>query len=127
MKATGAIYLVILLTLFFAGCSEPVELGERGDSKTRKVEIADILCDPPAFADDTVEIRGELKSAENLFLSKKGQELLLAPVGFRVPDSLIGGKAVCRGVVFYHEEMGDPGLAVNWLKVRPPKRRAGHP
>ena len=126
MKAPWIILSIVLLASLLMSYSEPVELGE-DSSRARKAQINDILRDPPTFTNDTVEIRGELKSAENLFLSKKGQELLLAPVGFRIPDSLIGGKAVCRGVVFYHEEMGEPGLAVSWLKVRPLKRCAGHP
>ena len=106
MKAPWIILSIVLLASLLMSCSEPVELGE-DSSRARKAQINDILRDPPTFTNDTVEIRGELKSAENLFLSKKGQELLLAPVGFRIPDSLIGGKAVCRGVVFYHDYARD--------------------
>ncbi|RKZ31013.1 hypothetical protein DRQ36_03610 [bacterium] len=124
MKLEKIAPLIFSTIVVFSACSEPVELG-KPIPEARRIKIREITDTPSVYADDTVEVEGEIRGGAVYKIIDGNAELLLAPVGFDLPDSLIGGKASCQGLVFYHEERGEPGLAAYYIKVRPPRRRAG--
>lgn len=130
MKRTGhrtiaLISLCIYFCLFLTGCKKPIYFGNR-DIEGRKTDLCSIIRDFPSYSDDTVSVKGSLISeGRKLYLAGRTGILLLAPVGFDIPDSLLGGKTVCEGIVFYHEGLRMPGIAALGVRVRSPSRRDG--
>jgi len=107
--------------MFILSCAEPVNIGYE-DIEGREASLCDVCLHFETFADETVEVEGIFDKAH--LKSKRGECLLAVfPVGFAVPESLMGGKAKCVGTVFYQEETDEPGLAVIGMRVHPPKRR----
>jgi len=103
--------------MFALSCSEPVILGDDCVS-ANEVGLCELSTDFASFADDTVTVCGVLIDSDGMRLANSDCSLLIIPVGYSIPDSVVGGKALCSGIVFYHEDRGEPGLAVLAIKVR---------
>ncbi len=120
-KRLALLCAIAVFLILISGCSEPVILGEEIPGIER-VEIGEIIENYSDFADDTVEVRGKIELGPDFRLVDGKDRLLIIPVGLDIPDSLADGNSVCAGIVFYHEERAEPGLAALYLKVRPPRR-----
>lgn len=112
--------LAVLVALF-CGCSESVYFGE-AEIEARKASLCEIAANYELFADETVKVAGTIERGNVLSRDLKCS-VEVFPVGFALPDSVIGGKAECVGFVFYQEETDNPGFAVLGIKVRPPRGR----
>ncbi len=106
-------------------CSEPVHLGE-AEIEAEKVDLVDVCTNYELFADETVHVEGVILDGVMVDSREAEYEMGIFPVGFRIPDSLIGGKGHCIGTIIYQEETEKPGLAVLSMEIHVPRRR-GNP
>jgi hypothetical protein len=109
------------LVLLFFGCSEPKRFGD-AEIEARKASLCELVASYELFVDETVKVAGIIER-EKLLSRDLKCSIEVFPVGFAFPDSIIGGKAECIGIVFYQEETDNPGFAVFGIRVRPPRRR----
>jgi len=116
-------YLITIVSLsiiiLIGGCAEPIEIGEKTED-LQKIRISEINLDPSECAGDTIKTRGVIiDNGVDYRLVDDGEYLILALVGFDLPDSLIGAKVHCEGMIFYHEEKGHPSIASTYIAGRP--------
>ena len=118
--------IIVSIALLFFGCTKPIEFGsgfeDAGNKDVVKTKIGSVLHDPSSFEGKQLLLEGKLKFEEDTpFISNDDGVLAIAPVGYEIPDSLAGGKIVCLGFLFYHEEREAPGIAANAVKIFPPR------
>jgi len=120
IKSRFLILLFLSLTLLLS-CAEPVCIGDV-EVEGREISLCEVFENFEHFADGTVEVAG-IFEGDFVKSRRDNCSLALFPVGFAVPESLIGGRGEFVGTVFYQEETDEPGLAVIGMRVRPPKGR----
>lgn len=120
------IFCVSIILIFF-GCAKPIELGigwgRTAEKDVVKTKIGAVLDDPSSLEGMKIIVKGKLICDDGTqIIEDRDGSLLIAPVGYEIPDSLAGGRIICFGSVFYHEEMEKLGIAADAVKIFPPRR-----